>query len=206
MSAEARVNITANPGIAVVGFDIAYNDNYFRLRDVYEEDFWSELPLTYGNYDKNPYTVLAYNEQRNTWETGRFLTLVFDIYDIPESDEYLTLSNAEAFNYDEEEVKVKLINHEETATVLETKIEMSDIDISDNNISITVDTTDELPENAAITAVMYGQGNLTLSTQLKSADERVDFRFENKGNYIKVFVMDIRNLRPLSKPLYLSID
>ena len=90
--------------------------------------------------------------------------------------------------------------------MLETKIEMSDIDISDNNISITVDTTDELPENAAITAVMYGQGNRTLSTQLKSADETVDFRFENKGNYIKVFVMDIRNLKPLSKPLYLSID
>lgn len=206
MTAKARVNITANPGIAVVGFDIEYNDNYFRLRDIYEEEFWSELPLTYGDFGKNPYTVLAYNEHRNTRDKGHFLTLIFDVYDIPENDEYLTLSNAEAFNYDEEEVMVNLINNSDTQPEMETKIEMSETHISDEKVSITVESIEEIPENAAITAVMYGQGNRTLNTQFKEADETVDFSFDNEGEYIKVFVMDIRNLRPLSKPLYLSID
>ena len=166
----------------------------------------NELPLTYGNFDKNPYTVLAYNEYGNTRQKGHFLTLIFDVYDIPENDEYLTLSNAEAFNYDEEEIDVKLIDHADAPSEMETKIEMSETHISDEKVSITVESIEEIPENAAITAVMYGQGNRTLNTQFKEADETVDFSFDNEGEYIKVFVMDIRNLRPLSKPLYLSID
>ena len=208
LTAEAKINITANPGVAVIGFDVEYNKNYFRLTDINEARFKNTLPLTLGDMDKNPYKVLAYNENKNATNTGHFLTLKFDVISYPEGDEYLTLKNAEAFNYDEAPVDVKLINYVKPAVKVEAKVEVEEVVITENKVTFTVEPEPdmEITPTTKVTAVMCGAGDKILDTSIKGTTEELDFSFNEKGNYIKVFVFDTKNLKPLSKPLYLPID
>ena len=207
-TATAKINITANPGVAVVGFDVEYNKDYFKLIDVEEARFINTLPLTYGDFTKNPYKVLAYNENKNATNTGHFLTLRFDIKSYPDGDEYLTLKDAEAFNYDEAPVDVKLINTPKPVAELETRAEIENVVVAENKVTFTVEPEPEVinTPTVKVTAVMCGAGDKVLNTQLKSATDEMEFDFEEKGNYIKVFVFDTKNLKPLSKPLYLPLD
>ncbi len=210
---DVEIDIDHNPGVAVLGFDIAYNSELFELTNVKEARFINTLPLTKGDLTKAPYSVLAFNDTEDAFNIGRFLTLTFTVKAPCEPGKYaISLSNAEAFNYNEIALDVEFDKKKyattNTTNNMSCGVGISEVVVEDNTVSFTADVTnyEEVNDDAKVTAIMYDANDKPVSVELEKAETQVDFNFDEKGTYVKVLVVSNKNLKPLSKPLYYKID
>ena len=106
---EVAVEVKNNPGVAVVGFDFAFNgsvfsfesENYHTLGTVFSEDCFFE-----GNSAKNPYKVTFCDGDANVTVDGKLITFKFKIADdAPEGFYPFTIKNIETYTHDEETVR-----------------------------------------------------------------------------------------------------
>lgn len=110
-SASVAINVSNNPGMAILNFDIGYDSNVMSLSSVtVGEDVFSNGDVTAGNLAKNPYKFLAFNGEGNKTGNGLLVTLNFTVNaDCPAGTYDISLTNGEAYNIDENAVDVNLV-------------------------------------------------------------------------------------------------
>lgn len=108
-SASVAINVSNNPGIAVLGFDIGYDSGVMKLTKVtIGTAVFSNADVTAGDLSKNPYTFSAFNAEANKTGNGLLATLDFTINaDCPAKTYDITLANGEAYTLEEDVVDVK---------------------------------------------------------------------------------------------------
>ena len=101
---DVVIEISNNPGIAYLGFDLGYNSSVMTLQSVTGNDVFAAADFIAGDLEKNPYTVLAANYTGNKTDNGKFVTATFLIKeDCAEGTYEITITNPQAYNIDETE-------------------------------------------------------------------------------------------------------
>ena len=101
---EVEINISNNPGIAFLGFDINYDSNAMNLIGVECGDVFPPSAFSPGSTNSTPYSALMYSYFDNS-SNGRVLTLTFKLTDKALPIEYdITLSNIEAYTITDDHI------------------------------------------------------------------------------------------------------
>lgn len=100
-----------NPGIAVLGFDIGYDEYAMTLQSVTVNDVFDNSDVTPGNMSRNPYTFSAMNAMANSTTNGSLVTLTFLVSDNCAEGEYdIIVTNPEAYSIDEKPIDFEVVN------------------------------------------------------------------------------------------------
>ena len=108
---DVVIEISNNPGIAYLGFDLGYNSSVMTLQSVTGNDVFGAADFIAGDLEKNPYTVLAANYTGDKTANGKFVTATFLIKeDCVEGTYEITITNPQAYNIDETEKTFSVTN------------------------------------------------------------------------------------------------
>ena len=96
---DVVLKVENNPGIAVLGFRVGYDNSAMTLQSVTANDIFTSSDITAGDISKNPYTFSAMNASANIKTNGNLVTLTFKIKDSCNNGTYaITLTEPEAYN------------------------------------------------------------------------------------------------------------
>jgi len=101
---DVVIEISNNPGIAYLSFNLGYDRSKMTLQSVTGNDIFANADFIAGNLEKNPYTVLAANYTGDKTGNGKFATAIFLIKDDCAEGTYeITVTEPQAYNIDETE-------------------------------------------------------------------------------------------------------
>ena len=111
---SVAISIANNPGIATIGFQVAYDSQYLTFKEWTTSGKIFSASETDTNTAKNPFLLSSYTGSANKTANGEYVTLTFELkpncpigkYDI-ELSEYIL---GGAYNIDEQEVAYKLVS------------------------------------------------------------------------------------------------
>ncbi len=111
---SVAISIANNPGIATIGFQVAYDSQYLTFKEWTTSGKIFSASETDTNTAKNPFLLSSYTGSANKTANGEYVTLTFELkpncpigkYDI-ELSEYIL---GGAYNIDEQEVEYTLVN------------------------------------------------------------------------------------------------
>ncbi len=113
-SVEVDIEITSNPGVATLGFDVGYDNTALTLKSVKNGVIFADDEID-SNTAKNPFIISAVCGTENKTAKGVLVTLVFDVKSAAATGTYnITLSeNATLggyYNYAEKDVPATLVS------------------------------------------------------------------------------------------------
>ena len=111
---SVAISIANNPGIATIGFQVAYDSQYLTFKEWTTSGKIFSASETDTNTAKNPFLLSSYTGSANKTANGEYVTLTFELkpncpigkYDILLSESVL----GGAYNFDEQEVEYTLVN------------------------------------------------------------------------------------------------
>ncbi len=111
---EVDIEITENPGVATLGFNVGYDSNVFTLKNIKNGVIFADDEID-SNIAKNPFIISAVSGKGNKTAKGVLVTLVFDVKSTSATGTYnITLSENETlggyYNYNENEVPALLVS------------------------------------------------------------------------------------------------
>ncbi|MBR5527415.1 MAG: Ig-like domain-containing protein, partial [Clostridia bacterium] len=109
-TARVNIDITENPGIAVVGLEICYDRDVLTLES-FENGVIFDDGDADGNPENYPFVYNAYCADSNKTDNGKLLTLIFSVKDDAPFGNYdVTVSSVEAIDINERDVYLECIN------------------------------------------------------------------------------------------------
>ncbi len=110
--ASITIDVSNNPGIAILGFDIGYDAENLDLTSVIVSgEVFSNSDVTAGDISKNPYVFSAFTATDDITKNGLLVTLEFAINPNCQSGIYaITLTNGEAYNINEQTIGIEFVN------------------------------------------------------------------------------------------------
>ncbi len=101
---DVVIEISNNPGIAFLSFNLGYDSSVMTLQSVTGNDIFDNADFIAGDLEKNPYTVLAANYTGDKTVNGKFATATFLIKaDCAEGTYEITVTEPQAYNIGETE-------------------------------------------------------------------------------------------------------
>jgi len=99
---DVVIEISNNPGIAYLSFNLGYDSSVMTLQSVTGNDVFDNADFIAGDLNKNPYTVLAANYMGNKTGNGKFVTATFLLKeDCAEGTYEIKVTEPQAYNIDE---------------------------------------------------------------------------------------------------------
>lgn len=175
--ATVTINIPNNPGIALLGFNVNYDDNAMTLKSAtLGSIFTGDLEC---NLEAVPFVFNVYTGSSNKTASGTLVTLKFDLTANCEAKTYdITVDNVEALNIDEEPVSYTITNGS-------VKVKAKDMaGLSFNDATYTYDGTEKsivvngVPSGATVT---YTCDNTTENKAIDAGTYRITATVSKKG-------------------------
>lgn len=175
-SVSVTFEVSDNPGVALLGFDIGYDSDYFSISgvEVHDEVFGTSQ-ITEGNLDANPYYFLANSSTTNVSGDGKLITVTFYIdASCPIGTYEITMNNAgvrfppEA--YDKNVNPVNMVFENGSITIEEPPtISVTGVVISDSTLSLEEGESETLtatvsPDDATDKTVSWSSTDSSVAT------------------------------------------
>ena len=177
-----------NPGAALLGFNIKYDENAMTLTSVTNGNIFDDADILNGNIQKNPYMFTCMNSTENKNGDGVLISLTFKIADnCPAGNYAINISECEAYSIDESPVDFKTID---------SKVIVSDGTDTGVGISVSIPNYEK---GGTVMAALYDKSGKLLSVKSYAPAESINVSFEQSGAYVKVMHWDMDMMMPLMK-------